>query len=443
LTVSEAEILRALSSVIPPQVRVISQAIRERGHQSWVVGGSVRDLLLHLSTGKDLPKDGDWDLATSARPEEIQKMFRRVIPTGIDHGTVTVVLSKSHFEVTTLRGEKGHSDGRRPDEVFFVRDLKEDLARRDFTINAMAINLEEGSFHDPFGGQVDLKLGVLRAVGEPLRRFSEDGLRVLRCARFCATLDFEVEESTRQAIAPSISTFQKVAGERVREEWFKALRSTSPSRFLRVIQEEGLLAVTAPDLAAAASQGAGFLEALPRVDAAPADEILRVALLLCLTIGLDTKGQEDSLLLTAQSLSTSLKLSKKERSRLLLLVQQAQLPQELLATPTARGARKWLSQIGREPASEVIAFQKRSAATDDARLDKVHALLQQQLVADCALSVAELAIGGTELISEGAVIKGPAVGEALQRLLAAVIEDPALNQRDRLLLIARGDSTPS
>jgi tRNA nucleotidyltransferase (CCA-adding enzyme) len=443
LTISAAQILQALSSIIPPQVVEISRTIKERGHQSWLVGGSVRDLLLHLETGQNQRKGADWDLATSARPEEIQKMFRRVIPTGIEHGTVTVVLSKSHFEVTTLRGEKGHSDGRRPDEVFYVKDLNEDLARRDFTINAMAINLEDKTFHDPFGGRDDLGLRVLRAVGEPLTRFSEDGLRVLRCARFCATLDFEVEEATRKAILPSIPTFQKVAGERVRDEWFKALRSASPSRFFQVIHSEGLLNVTAPELASLVSQDQRFLDILRRVDAAPANEVLRLALLLSLTAGPRENHQETSSTLIAQSLSRALKLSKKERSQLLLFVQHAELPQELQTRPTGLEARKWLSQVGREAAAELIAFQKLAAAESDVKLHEAHTVIEEQLAADCALSLSELAIGGADLISEGAVTRGPAVGEALKRLLAAVIEEPACNQRDQLLKLARDDSNPT
>lgn len=443
MTINETQILQALSSVIPRQVVEISRTIKERGHQSWLVGGSVRDLLLRVEAGQTPRKSADWDLATSARPEEIQKMFRRVIPTGIEHGTVTVVLSQSHFEVTTLRGEKGHSDGRRPDEVFYVRDLNEDLARRDFTINAMAINLEDKTFHDPFGGRDDLSRRVLRAVGEPLTRFSEDGLRVLRCARFCATLDFEVEEATRRAIAPSIPTFQKVASERVRDEWFKALRSSSPSRFFQVIQSEGLLNVTAPELASLISKNQQFLEALRRIDAAPADEVLRLALLLSLSVGPPESHHGTSSTGIAQSLSRALKLSKKEHSQVLLFVQHAKLPQDLLTKPTGLEARTWLSQVGRDDAVELIAFQKLAAAENDAKLHKAHIVVEEQLAAECALSLSELAIGGAELISEGAVPRGPAVGAALKRLLAAVIEEPALNQRDQLLQLARETSTPT
>src|SRR5262249_10771287 len=152
----------------------------------------------------------DWDIATDARPDELLRTFPRAVPTGIEHGTITVVRDGHHYEVTTLRGEGTYSDGRRPDWVDFVDDITADLARRDFTVNAIAVDPVDGKLIDPHGGRADLGRKVLRAVGNPLERFSEDGLRVLRAARFVATLEFTLDPSTEQAIAPTLDTFRKV-----------------------------------------------------------------------------------------------------------------------------------------------------------------------------------------------------------------------------------------
>src|SRR4051812_26620405 len=176
----------------PRDVTDLCARLAERGKRSWIVGGCVRDLLF----GREV---SDWDLATDARPDELMKIFPRAIPTGIEHGTVTVVIGKKHYEVTTLRGEAAYSDGRRPDAVHFVDDITADLARRDFTFNAIAIDPTTKVIIDPFDGRRDLEARVLRAVGNPIERFSEDGLRVLRAARFVATLEVTLDPATERA----------------------------------------------------------------------------------------------------------------------------------------------------------------------------------------------------------------------------------------------------
>ena len=180
---------RILRQQIARPVLDICKELRSAGERAWVVGGCVRDTL----RGEPV---NDWDVATTARPKKVQKVFQKVIPTGIDHGTVTVLWKGQPFEVTTLRGEGAYSDGRRPDHVVFVEDIDRDLARRDFTVNALAYDPVDGQLVDPFGGLTDMQDKVLRAVGEPSERFQEDGLRILRGARFVATLDFELEPGT-------------------------------------------------------------------------------------------------------------------------------------------------------------------------------------------------------------------------------------------------------
>jgi len=200
-----------------PVLRVL-RTLKEAGREAWVVGGSVRDRLLGRSVG-------DWDLTTSATPEEVSACFERVIATGIEHGTVTVLSEGLSVEVTTYRVDGAYADGRRPEAVTFTRSLREDLARRDFTINAMAWDPDEGRLEDPFGGVADLERGLVRAVGDPLARFREDGLRALRAVRFAAVLAFELDAETEAGITRALDVFRRVSMERVQVELFKTVLS--------------------------------------------------------------------------------------------------------------------------------------------------------------------------------------------------------------------------
>ena len=206
---ADVELAAAVHAAMPDAVAQIADVLARAGHRTWIVGGVVRDLVRATSTGaRSEAPAGDWDLATSAPPDVVLRSFRRAIPTGVQHGTVTVMVGKVGYEVTTLRGETAYTDGRHPDSVFFVDDIVADLARRDFTVNALAFDPLRDELIDPFGGLRDLGAGILRAVGDPAARFAEDGLRVLRAARFAATLELELEPATAAAIAPSRNSRQ-------------------------------------------------------------------------------------------------------------------------------------------------------------------------------------------------------------------------------------------
>src|SRR3954471_12042550 len=235
--------IQPLIAKVPEDVLGICRRLREKGKRGWIVGGCVRDLL------RGEPAK-DWDVATDARPDEVVGMFKKVIPTGIQHGTVTVVLRGVHYEVTTLRGEGAYTDGRRPDKVEFVDDITADLARRDFTFNAMAIDPVDGHLIDPWSGRRDLDARVLRAVGDAMERFAEDGLRVLRAARFSATLECAIDPDTELAMrAPrSLDTFRKVSAERVRDEWLKAMHAKRPSVAFEAMRRTDLLGISCPEL---------------------------------------------------------------------------------------------------------------------------------------------------------------------------------------------------
>src|SRR5437899_9537421 len=259
----------------------VLRTLRAAGKQAWIAGGAVRDLL----RGKAAD---DFDVATDALPEQVVKLFPRVVPTGMQHGTVTVLTAEHKVEVTTFRGEGPYLDGRRPSSVTFLGDIDGDLARRDFTVNAIAWDPIAGVLRDPFSGAEDLRRCRLRAVGDPLDRFREDGLRPLRAVRFASTLRLALDRPTERAIPQALDVFAKVAWERVREELSKLLvRGDPASRGIRLLRRTGLLARIVPELL----EGVGFEQnqyhaydvfrhTLRAVDFAPRDLTVRLAALL-------------------------------------------------------------------------------------------------------------------------------------------------------------------
>ena len=216
---------------IPAPAEEIINRLYEHGYEAYVVGGCVRDMLL----GRE---PGDWDITTSALPRQVKEVFRRTVDTGIQHGTVTVMMGKEGYEVTTYRVDGEYSDGRHPDSVEFTPDLAEDLKRRDFTINAMAYNSRRG-FVDEFGGSDDLEKGVIRCVGEPMDRFTEDALRILRAIRFSAQLGFSIEEHTFEAIKVIAPNMVHVSKERIQVELTKLLLSSHPD-YISLVYETGI-----------------------------------------------------------------------------------------------------------------------------------------------------------------------------------------------------------
>lgn len=223
------------------KICLIAKQLASRGFKSWVVGGAVRDICLGL-------KPKDWDICTDALPEDILSCFEHTIPVGIEFGTVIVVVDDEQFEITTLRGDGNYSDGRRPDEVKFVTSLKEDLARRDFTINAMARDIFTGEIIDFFGGQEDLNQKIVRCVGEPDIRFKEDGLRIFRAIRFCACLGFDMDCSTFESVIKNVNMLNNVSAERIRDELEKTLLSNHPQTGMRLLRDVGAFQFVCPEM---------------------------------------------------------------------------------------------------------------------------------------------------------------------------------------------------
>src|SRR5512138_1577096 len=228
---------------LPPAVEKVLRTLDAAGHRTWIVGGAVRDLLL----GR--PRF-DYDLATPATPEQVIGLFRKVVPTGIDHGTVTVVQDGEPIEVTTFRGEGAYVDGRRPERVTFHTDLEADLARRDFTMNALAWDPLAPEFRDPFGGRADMARKLVRAVGDPEARFGEDGLRAMRAVRFAAQLGYGLHPKTRAAIPDALDVVRKVSVERISDELARLLAAPHADRGLALMRTTGLLGAVLPAVSA-------------------------------------------------------------------------------------------------------------------------------------------------------------------------------------------------
>lgn len=392
---------------LPEQVSLIIRVLNAAGHEAYAVGGCVRDSLLNRD-----PQD--WDITTSALPEETKALFNRTIDTGIEHGTVTVMLGHEGYEVTTYRIDGKYSDSRHPDSVAFTRSLEEDLKRRDFTINAMAY-CDDGLV-DMFDGVGDLEKRVIRCVGDPLSRFSEDSLRILRAVRFSAQLDFDIDDGTMEAartLAPKLSL---ISAERIHAELHKLLLSPNPDR-LRYMHELGIDAVILPELIGVAESGR-LDRCIELLTDAPADSYVRWALLLAFT------GQ-------AREIMRRLKFDNQTIHAVTELIRLSDAPMQGL---TATDMRRLMNNAG--AANMELLFTFRRAYTPDADYGEAYALYRSVADAGDATSIAGLAVSGRDLMELG-IPAGKVIGETLDTLLSRVLENPALNTRETLMQLCR------
>lgn len=448
--------MQHLLAHVPADVLDICKRLREKGKRGWIVGGCVRDLL----RGKDAK---DWDIATDARPEEVVGMFRKVIPTGIQHGTVTVLLRGTHYEVTTLRGEGAYSDGRRPDAVEFVDDITADLARRDFTFNAIALDPIDGHIIDPFDGQKDLVAKVVRAVGNADERFVEDGLRVLRAARFAATLECTIDPATEAAMAHerSLQTFRKVSAERVRDEWMKTMKARAPSVAFEAMRRTSVLGIVCPELLESVgceqNKWHGFDvwgHAMACLDACKPDPVLRIAALFHDVAKPRTRAFSDKTndftfyeherigAEMADPILLRLRFSNDERAKIVGLIRHHLICYD--ETWTDAAVRRWLRRVTPDLAPDLyeIGFadargKGRDASADIRAIEELRARVEALIAAGAALSARDLAVNGKDLMTELSLAPGRVIGVILERLVEVVTEDPSANTRDRLLDEAR------
>ena len=436
---------------VPETAAWILTRLNENGHRAYVVGGCVRDSLLGL-----IPKD--WDICTSATPEEMRSAFHgcHVVETGLKHGTLTVVLNHVPYEVTTFRVDGAYTDHRHPDSVTFVRDVREDLARRDFTVNAMAYHPQEGLV-DAFGGQEDLRAGVIRCVGEPERRFDEDALRILRALRFASVYGMRIEDGTARAIHRRRGDLAGVAAERIRVELGKLLCGQGAGRMLREYHDviTGVLPWLAPmvgfDQRTPYHRYDVWEHTLRAVDAVPPTEVLRLTMLLhdsgkpaCFTLDEQgvghAYGHQARSAAIAEEVLACLKADNATRDRVLLLVAHHDMP---LSTEPAVLTRR-LNLLGEDALRQLIEVQRADALGKgtqppeeiEARAASLREALDALLAQKPCFTLKQLSIRGGDLPGAG-VPAGKAVGQCLQRLLEEVMAGDVPNQREALLARAR------
>lgn len=387
---------------VPPEVLEIVRTLEGAGHEAWCVGGALRDAIL----GRP---HSDFDIATAAVPEQVLALFRRTVPVGLRFGTVGVLDGRGGLhEVTTFRRDVA-TDGRHA-EVAYGASLEEDLARRDFTVNALAWHPLRREWRDPFGGEDDLRAGVLRAVGDPATRFREDYLRVLRALRFAARLDFAIEPATWAAACAAAEGLRGLSAERVRDEWMKGLATAvSLDRFLRLWHESGAAMAWIPGLVGPGVPA--FTLVADHDPGAPRDPVL-------LTV-----------VLTADppSVLTRLRASNAEVARAQAVLRGPPAPD----SPEPVAVRRWLSATG-PAADDLMAVERLATGAEPAWAPEVARI---RLRRD-PLTRGDLALDGTDL-AEAGIAPGPALGRVLEGLLGFVLEDPARNQRETLLARAR------
>ena len=395
--------------VMPDHVRTIITTLNENGYEAYAVGGCVRDSIIHRVPG-------DWDITTNALPTQTKALFKRTIDTGLQHGTVTVMMGSEGYEITTYRVDGVYEDGRHPKQVEFTASLSEDLKRRDFTINAMAYNDEVGIV-DLFGGEADIENGVIRCVGNPYDRFSEDALRMLRAVRFSAQLGFSIEENTQKAIRELAHTLEKISKERIHTELGKILLSPNPD-FIKYAGDLGITANSfdAYDNLSDKSVALELLKALPN------KIYFKYAALL---MECTSKEAVDKL--------KELKLDNDTINKVKYLVEyhRSEPAQDEVSV------RRLLMKIDVEPLRDIITFEReyyRIKGENEllGAVDNLQALMEKILEAGDCFRIKDLAINGGDLMAIG-INPGKEMGDRLKRCLEAVIENPKLNTKEKLL----------
>ena len=437
---------------IPKNAETILHILENAGYEAYVVGGCVRDSIL----GR---KPDDWDITTSAKPEQVKELFHRTVDTGLQHGTVTVLMEKEGYEVTTYRVDGEYEDGRHPKEVTFTASLEEDLKRRDFTINAMAYN-PSGGLVDLFGGLEDIDRKIIRCVGDPLERVTEDALRIMRAVRFSAQLGFSIEEETRKALKVLAPNLKHVSAERIQVELVKLLMSPHPD-YLRTAYEAGITAEFLPEFDACmeTSQntphhcytvGEHILHSLCHVRA---DRVLRITMLLH-DIGkpvvrkTDENGRDhfkthgNAGEKMAGQILRRLKFDNDTIRKVTRLVKWHDDRPE----GTLKSVRRAVNRIGEDlfplylevQQADMLAQSLYRRSEKQARLDSVRDAYRQIIEEKQCVSLKTLAVTGRDLIENG-YRPGREIGEKLEKLLNLVLEDPEKNQKEILLEIIRKD----
>lgn len=431
---------------LPEKVHKIIDTLEEAGFEAYAVGGCVRDSIL----GRE---PDDWDITTSAKPEETKRLFPRTVDTGIKHGTVTVLLGGEGFEVTTYRIDGTYEDGRHPNEVTFTANLKEDLLRRDFTINAMAYNDRSGLV-DLYGGLADIKKRMIRCVGDARERFGEDALRMLRAVRFSAQLGYRIDGATGEAIRALAPNLQKISAERIQAELVKLVTSPHPD-YLRNAYELGITAQILPefDLCMETPQrhrhhcydvGEHILHSMLGVEA---DKVLRLGMLFhdigkpqTLTIDPDGTTHNKRHPFEGEKITRKVMRRLKFDNDTTDKVTKLVLYHDYDIAPTEAGVRRAVNRIGEDIFPMIFTVRRADIAAQSdymreeklAKVAYIEQLYREVLSHKDAVTLKDLAISGSDLIAEG-MPPGRQIGETLSALLERVLDDPSLNTREILI----------
>ena len=436
----------AIKILLPEKVNMIIKTIQAAGFEAYAVGGCVRDSIL----GR-IPDD--WDITTSAKPLDIKKIFKRTIDTGIQHGTVTVMIDKEGFEVTTYRIDGEYEDSRHPKEVTFTSNLREDLRRRDFTINAMAYN-EEVGLVDIFGGISDIEKKTIRCVGDAKERFTEDALRMMRAVRFSAQLGYSIEDGTKEAIKELAPNLKNISAERIQVELVKLVVSNNPD-YLKIAYETGITRQVLPefDLCMETDQnnphhkysvGEHILHSMKHIEA---DKVLRLAMLFHDMGKPKTKTEDEEGIhhfhghnkLSEEIAEEVLKRLRFDNDTV-YKVKKLVYFHDYHPNLTDKSVRKFVTKIGKElvpfyllvQRADVLAQSEYEREEKLAKIDEVRKIFDGIVERRECLSLKDLAVNGKDLIELG-MKPGKEIGETLEHFLEMVIENPSLNEKEILL----------
>lgn len=454
---------------IPTLLKKFSLNLITAGFEAYLVGGAVRDIFL----GKEA---SDWDIATNATPEQVSQLYKKVIPTGISHGTVTVLYKNEKIEVTTFRTEADYSDGRHPDKIEYAATIEEDLSRRDFTMNAIALSLADGKIVDPFEGQIDIKNKIIRTCGNPDERFNEDGLRPIRAIRFASQLNFNIEEKTLEAIPKAINRTAQISIERFHDEFIKLLKSEKPSVGLKLLENTGLLNLFIPELAQcrgitqADDRGYHQFDILDHLfyacDGAPKDNlIVRLAALFHdigkvdarqVKIEKDSQGNKYQIInffnhenysyKKTEIILKRLKFSNEIIKNTLHLILNHMFHYEPNWSNAA--IRRFIMRVGIENFDNLFdlriadAYGKNNCPPQlsgtpwSDNLIELKNRIHEEITKNNALSLKDLKINGQDLIGLG-IPKGKIIGVILNELFETVTDDPLMNDKEKLLNIVK------
>ena len=441
---------------IPAPIKEIARILNTEGFQCFLVGGAVRDSIMGFT-----PKE--YDIATNAKPEDVQRIFKYTIPTGIKHGTILVILDDMHVEITTFRSDGNYSDGRHPDKVEYTASIEDDLPRRDLTINAMAYNISDGNLIDMFDGMKDIKNKIIRSVGNPYERFTEDGLRIMRAIRFATRLNFNIEKETFDAICHSTGMLTSIAYEIIREEFNGILISDNPFRGIELLRKTGILALIMPEL----MQGFGvaqnrfhkydvyyhILHTIQAVEPLETEELTLLVRLAALfhdiakpMVQKKVSKQEELVYYNhevvganvAKKVMRRLKYSNAEIDFVTLLVRQHMFYYQDEWTDGA--VRRFMKAVGIENIKPLLKLREADRLGSGNRKDKeskaipkLLARIEKIIEEENAITVKDLKINGNDLMKEFNLKPGPIVGKILNYLLDLILDEPSLNDKEKLM----------